>query len=136
MVFSGISLHTSKGFPGGGAVYAVLRSFGRPGAFRVYEGARTGPFSRETSSEKSVLNRTYLSPFFSTFQRSSRARSGAQIRRTQIWLKSCTLRTRTQISKKMEDHVAQDNSKRHEVADAASSPTPGSSSRSSSSSSS
>ena len=77
MVFSVISQHPSEGFPGGGA-------YGRPGdprgAFRVSEGARTGPFSRETSSEKSVLNRTYLSPFFPTFQRSSRARSGAQIR--------------------------------------------------------
>ena len=54
----------------------------------------------------------------------------------QIWLKLCTLSTRTQIFKKMGGDVAQNISKRHEIADAASPRTPGSFSRPSSSGSS
>ena len=118
MVFSGISQHPSEGFPGGGA---VLRPTGRPpgGAFRLSEGARTGPFWCQTSSDKSVLNSTYFGPLFSTFQRPFRARSGAQIRRN------------TDLAKIMYfDHVhpnmpkngrqfSQEKSKRYEMVDAA-----------------
>ena len=52
---------------------AVARSCGRSGdpggAFRLSEGARTGAFWCQTSSEKSVLYRTYFGPLLTTFQR-------------------------------------------------------------------
>ena len=117
MVFLGILNIPPKGFQ------AVARSYGRPGdlrgAFRLSEGARTGPFWCQKSSEKSVLNSTYFGPLFSTFQRPFRARSGAEIRRN------------TDLAKIMYfDHVhpnmpkngrqfSQEKSKRDEMVDAA-----------------
>ena len=83
------------------------------------EGARTGPFWCQKSSEKLVLNSTYFGPLFSTFQRPFRARSGAEIRRN------------TDLAKIMYfDHVhpnmpkngrqfSQEKSKRYEMVDAA-----------------
>ena len=97
MVFSGISQHPSEGFPGGGAALRPTPG----GAFRLSEGARTGPFWCQKTSEKSVLNSTYFGPLFSTFQRPSRARSGAQIRRNTDLTKICIFeRTHPNIQKK------------------------------------
>ena len=101
----------------------VARSYGRPGdpggAFRLSEGARTGPFSRETSSEKSVLNCTYLSPFFPTFQRSSSARSGAEIRRNTDLAKIMYFHHVHPNMPKNGRQFSQEKSKRYEMVDAA-----------------
>ena len=102
---------------------AVARSYGRPGdlqgAFRVSEGARTGPFWCQKSSEKSVLNSTYFGPLFSTFQRPFRARSGAEIRRNTDLAKIMYFHHVHPNMPKNGRQFSQEKSKRYEMVDAA-----------------